>query len=701
MTSIVHMSAPANAGHDNYMIGLAKDTLRVAGLAFATLVFLDSCAGAAAHLIPRADFFGNPERAGVSVSPDGKRISFLAPLDGVLNIWVAPVSDLSHAKALTHDRNRGIRIYDWAQNSRFVVYEVDNTGAENLQLHSVDASTGADRPLAAVPGARAELIADSVKHPDEILIGLNDRDPRWHDVWRVNVVSGARSLVYRNESATQFVADSNLALRYAEIPKRDGGLTVRRFVAGNRLVDYLRIPPDDSLITNLVGFDTAGTTLYAISSVGRDKAALVSLDPMTARETVLGASDRADVSDTLVKPITAKVQAYAVEYLTREWIALDPAIKGDLALIASHTNGGTWSVESRSNDDRIWIVSDFPATEAPYYAVYDRARHSFARLFAIYPRLAGQRLAPMYALVIKARDGLDLTAYLTLPPDDDVGGRPASPLPMVLWVHGGPWGRDSFGFQQYHQLLANRGYAVMSVNFRSSSGFGKRFIAAGDRQWGRAMEDDLIDAKNWAIRNRISQAGRVAIVGNSYGGYATLAALSMRPNEFACGVDSFGPANLQSFLATVPPYWQSEYTLFTRAIGDPATRGGRDLLKERSPLTYVAQIARPLLVAQGANDARVNEKESDAIVKAMQAHHLPVTYLLYGDEGHGFLRPEDKLSYVAISEAFLSKCLGGRAEPIGDDLKGAKMQILTGAGNIPGLADALVRSSTDSIAQPH
>lgn len=662
-----------------------------ATLALIGISICGSIAQAEQTPIPRRDFFDNPERAAVTVGPDGTRIAFLSPLDGELNVWVAPVSDPSRAHPVTHDILRGIRLFTWAENSQFILYHVDDTGSENFQIHAVDVNTGADRTLAAVPGARAEIIAESVKRPDEILIDLNDRDPHWRDVYRVNVRTGARTLVYKNSSASQFVADSDLALRFAEIPTPDGGLVVRRFAAAGKLVDYMRIPPDDSLITNFLGFDTANTTLYALSSAGRDKVALAALDPVTAKETVLGASDKADVSDTMIQPFTGKVQAYAVEYLKRDWIALDPAIKPDLAFIAARTNGGTWYVESRSNDDRIWTVSDFPSTEAPYYAIYDRTKKTFTRLFTIYPHLADKKLAAMHAVVIKARDGLPLTAYLTLPPDNDRDGRPASPLPMVLWVHGGPWGRDSYSYVAYHQWLASRGYAVMSVNFRSSTGFGKAFIAAGDKQWGRAMEDDLIDTKNWAIRNAIAQSGRVAIAGNSYGGYATLAAITMRPKEFACGIDSFGPANLRTFLATIPPYWQSDYTQFTRAIGDPATPAGRALLTERSPLTYVGQIARPLLVAQGANDARVNHAESDMIVKAMQARHLPVTYLLYTDEGHGFLRARDKLSFVAIAESFLAKCLGRPAEPIGDDLKGAKLKVVTGADNVPGLAETLAR----------
>lgn len=665
--------------------------IRLGLFGLAAVFFCEHASVAAKPQIPRADFFSNPERAAVSVSPDGMRVAFLSPLDGQLNIWVAPVSDPTRAKPLTHDNQRGIRPYEWAQNSQFIIYEKDDTGAENFQLHALDVSTGSDRAIAAVPGAQAEIIGSSLKRPDEILVGLNDRDPRWHDVYRVNVRTGSRSLVFKNNIASQFVADSNLALRFAEIPTADGGLNVRRFTADGRLADYMRIPPDDSLINNVVGFDTAGTTLYALSSLGRDKVALVTLDPVTAKQTILGASGNADVSDTIVQPLTGKVQAYAVEYLKREWVAIDPAIKPDLAFIAGHTGDGTWYIESRSNDDRIWTVSDFPATEDPYYAIYDRSKKTFRKLFPIYPRLAGMKLAPMHAVTIRARDGLDLTAYLTLPSDKDHYGKPAAPLPMVLWVHGGPWGRDSFGYVPYHQWLASRGYAVMSINFRGSSGFGKAFVAAGDKEWGRRMEYDLIDAKNWAIKNGIAQPGRVAVAGNSYGGYATLAAITMQPKEFACGVDSFGPANLQTFLATVPAYWQAENGQFVRAIGDPATAAGRTLLKERSPLTYVAQIERPLLVAQGANDARVNRAESDMIVKAMQAHHLPVTYLLYTDEGHGFVRAQDKLSFVAIAEGFLSKCLDGPFEPIGDDLKGAKLKVITGAGDIPGLTAALAR----------
>jgi dipeptidyl aminopeptidase/acylaminoacyl peptidase len=423
-------------------------------------------------LIPRNDFFGNPERAAVAVSPNGTQVAFLSPLDGQLNVWVAPVSDPLRARAVTHDGRRGIRLYEWAENSQFILYSADDSGAENYQLHAVDVSTGADRSLAARPGARADIIAESVKQPDEILVGLNDRDPRWQDVYRINVRTGTRSLVYKNSGVSQFVADSDFALRFAELPAPDGGILVRRFTVEGKLADYIKIPPDDSLITSLLGFDTANATLYALSSLGRDKVALVTLDPVTARQTILGASDMADVSDAIIHPLTGKVQAYGVEYLKRNWIAVDPAIRPDLAFIADQTRGSTWYIESRSNDDRIWTVSDFPPAEAPYYAIYDRTRKTFRRLFPIYPSLAGKRLAPMQAFTIKARDGLPLTAYLTLPDNNNHSRKPAAALPMVLWVHGGPWGRDSFGYAPYHQWLANRGYAVMSVNFRSSSGSG-------------------------------------------------------------------------------------------------------------------------------------------------------------------------------------------------------------------------------------
>jgi dipeptidyl aminopeptidase/acylaminoacyl peptidase len=299
----------------------------------------------------------------------------------------------------------------------------------------------------------------------------------------------------------------------------------------------------------------------------------------------------------------------------------------------------------------------------------------------------------MHPAVIKSRDGLELVSYLTLPPGSHAKDkdRPENPVPMVLLVHGGPWGRDSWGFNGLHQILANRGYAVLSVNFRGSTGFGKKFLNAGNKEWAARMHDDLIDAVDWAVKEKIADPAKVAIMGGSYGGYATLVGLTFTPEKFACGVDIVGPSNLQTLLNTIPAYWAPMMQLFKDRVGDPDTEEGKKLLEERSPLTRVDRIKRPLLIGQGANDPRVKQAESDQIVKAMQERKIPVTYVLFLDEGHGFARPPNNLAFYAVAEAFLAKNLGGRAEPIGDAFDGSSIKVPAGADDIPGLKEKLAK----------
>ena len=337
----------------------------------------------------------------------------------------------------------------------------------------------------------------------------------------------------------------------------------------------------------------------------------------------------------------------------------------------------------------VYVVDDGPLR----YYYYDHNQRKARFLFTDKEKLQGQDLAKMVPVIIKSRDGLDLVSYYTLPlrSDSNTDGKPDVPLPMVLDVHGGPWARDDWGYNPQHQWLANRGYAVLSVNFRGSTGFGKNFTNAGNLEWGRKMQNDLIDAVEWAVQQGIADPEKIAIMGGSYGGYATLAGLTFTPDTFNCGVDIVGPSNLTSLLQSIPPYWKPELDQLTTRVGDFRTEDGKKLLGERSPLTYVDRIARPLLIAQGANDPRVKQNESDQIVKAMQAKNLPVTYVLYADEGHGFVRPENRLSFYAIAEAFLAEHLGGKYEPIGKDFQGANLTVPAGADEVPGLTDALVR----------
>ncbi|MBL8644972.1 MAG: S9 family peptidase, partial [Rhodospirillaceae bacterium] len=353
--------------------------------------------------------------------------------------------------------------------------------------------------------------------------------------------------------------------------------------------------------------------------------------------------------------------------------------------------GNEWSVASRTTADDRWTVIATPASAPAVMYLYDRAAKKLTKLYSTRPELDVEPLVGMQALELKSRDGLTQVSYLTLPKDSDAdnNGKPDKPVPMVLLVHGGPWSRDVYGFNRTHQWLANRGYAVLSPNYRSSTGFGKAFIAAGNLQWGTTMHDDLIDVVEWAITNGITTRDKVAIMGGSYGGYATLAGLTFTPDTFACGVDIVGPSNLMTLLSSIPAYWESERVQLYARVGDPTTEDGKKLLAERSPLFKADAIKKPLLIGQGANDPRVKQAESDQIVAAMKAKNIPVTYVLFPDEGHGFARPQNNTAFNAVTEEFLSACLGGRAEPIGDALKPSSITVPHGAEFTPGLKAAL------------
>lgn len=648
-------------------------------------------ADAAAPLIERSKLFGNPSRAGAALSPDGQWLSWLAPREGVLNIWVAPVSDLDRAKPLTDSRDRPIRQQFWAPDSSMVLYIQDKGGDENFLLYGIQIADGTERTLTPFENTRVQLIATSPLFKDRILIGLNNRDARWHDVYTLELATGQLTEIIRGDGYAGFVADANLELRMAMRPNAQGGFDFFD-IKDNQVAQnpFASTTLEDSLTTQPIGFTTDGTTLYWIDSRGRDTAALVAQDVVSGTTAVVGASDQADVSNALTNPKTGVVEAYAVTYLREEWTAIDAQIGVDLTWLAESLRGDI-SITSRTDDDQLWTVAVDPVVASPEVHLFDRKTKTLERLYVSRPELQGAPLQPMNPVEITARDGLVMTAYVTLPPSVKLADahRPADTVPMVLLVHGGPWARDSYGYNPYHQWLANRGYAVLSVNFRGSTGFGKSFISAGDLQWGRKMHDDLLDAVNWAVKEKITKPDQIAIMGGSYGGYATLVGLAFTPQVFACGVDIVGPSNLETLLQTIPPYWTAVVEQFHQRMGNPNTEAGLALLRERSPLYKAGDIARPLLIGQGANDPRVKQAESDQIVSAMREKGIPVTYVLFPDEGHGFARPENNIAFNAVTENFLAACLGGRAEPIGDTLKASSAKVPTGAGFTPGLEAAL------------
>ena len=646
--------------------------------------------GEKSTLIPRRLFFGNPDKASPQISPTGTHLGFLAPVDGVLNVWVAPADDPAAGKPVTRDTSRGIRLYSWTYNGNQIAYLQDSGGDENWHIYTVNLDTDEVRDITPVDGAQARIQRDSPKHPGHMLVGLNDRDPELHDLYRIDLNSGERELIQENDGFAWFVADDDFNVRFAARLTSDGGSEYLRKSLDGEWEHSFFIRMEDAVTTAPLEFDKSGQVLYMEDSRGRDTAALKSVDLITGAETVLASDPRADVADTMIHPTEKTVQAVAFDYERKTWKVLDDSLVGDLAFLATVSRGDI-EVISRTLDDDCWIVAYLQDDGPVRYYRYLRGNKEARFLFTNREALEGLPLAKVHPVVIPARDGLDLVCYYSLPLDADPeqSGGVSQPLPMTLLVHGGPWARDSWSYNPVYQLLANRGYAVLSVNFRGSIGFGKNFINAGNHEWGGKMHDDLVDAAKWAVGQGISDPDRVAILGGSYGGYATLVGITMTPDIFACGVDIFGPSNLVTLLETIPPYWQPIVDLFTNRVGDFRTAEGRNFLLQRSPLTYVDNIQKPLLIGQGANDPRVRQSESDQIVGALQEKEIPVTYVLYPDEGHGFARPENNLSFFAVAEVFLAQCLGGRYEAIGEDLAGASITVPTGAEYVPGLKDAL------------
>ncbi|MCH8309611.1 MAG: S9 family peptidase, partial [Chloroflexi bacterium] len=451
------------------------------------------------QLIPRKTFFANPDKAGPSLSRDGARLGYLAPVNGVMNIWVAPVDDLASAKPVTSDTARGIRSYHWAYSNDHILYVQDRGGDENWHVYCVELSAKTERDLTPLDGVHAQILQLSPEYPEDVLIGINDRNPQVHDVYRYNITTGERELVEQNDiGAAEYITDQQLKVRLAVRMKQTGGNeTLVRGADGEWRV-LISVGPEDDISTTPLSMNKSGTHLYLFDSRGRDTSALAIMDIESGEEQVLAEDPKADPSGFVVHPLDATPQAVSFAYERVRWEVLDDAIQPDMDYLQSLEHGDL-SVESRSLDDRRWIVS-YEVDDGPFkFYLYDRESRSAKFLFTNRKSLDGQNLASMTPAVVAARDGLDLVCYYTLPTDHSKGSPPVPdrPIPTVLYVHGGPWARDSWGYDPVHQLLANRGYAVISVNYRGSVGFGKNFLNAGNLEWAAKMHDDLIDVVNW------------------------------------------------------------------------------------------------------------------------------------------------------------------------------------------------------------
>ncbi|MEZ4585929.1 MAG: prolyl oligopeptidase family serine peptidase [Gemmatimonadales bacterium] len=679
------------------------------GAIAATLVIVASCSGGDAEpdpLYPLRTLLAPASYNAPLVSPDGRWVSYFAPVDGAANLFVAPAGAPDSARQLTHRTGRGLQatdvsgntMYRWTPDSRRIVFPEDQNGNERWNLHVVDVETGAERALTPLPGVAVQLMAFDERDPRYAAVAIKDRHPVFPDLYRLDLETGERTLILANDAMLAVVPDRTLRPRLGMAFAADGSVDLYRPTAGGGWELVWDLTPEDvpalsaSSYRQAFGFDGGNRRFYLFDSEGRDVAALVALDPETGRRDSIAQDARVDIAAVLYHPKTFALQAYATIWTRTEWTVVDTALREDFARLRKLADGD-FEIESRSDDQRRWVVHYRLSDSPDAYYLYDRETGGATRLFVATPELEGMRFSKLHPFELETPDGLPLVSYYLLPPwtDRDGDGKPTRPVPAVVLVHGGPSDeRAQYAFGGIVHWFANRGYAVLYVNYRGSAGFGKRYMNAQNLEWGGKMHEDVLQQVDWAAAQGIVDRDKVAIVGGSYGGYEVLVGMTMTPEAFACGVDLVGPSNLERFM----PHWNVDR--MAKVVGDPRTEEGRAHLRSRSPINFAGQTTRPVLIGQGSNDSRVPKYQSDTVVAAMQAADAPVVYAVYPDEGHGLLRPANSYSFWAIGEQFLAQCLGGRAAPIGDALDGASVVIETGADYIPGLRDALARR--DSLA---
>lgn len=607
-------------------------------------------------LIPRKVLFGNPEKTSAQISPDGKRLAYIAPVNNVLNVWVGAI-DSEDYKPVTRDEDRGVRFYTWAKDNKHIIYIQDVGGNENWRLYATNLETLETRDLTPFENVQARVIGLDKHYPNELLIGLNKESPQVHDAYHLDLASGELTLVAKNPgNVSAWVTDNHFNIRAATASMPDGGtdLLIRDTAAEGAWRKLLEWGPDDALNSFPIGFSDDEQSLFLVDARDVNAGRLVELNITNDSLAVIAEDPQYDVGSVMIHPDTHEIQAVAFNKDRVEWTVLDESIKLDFDTIKD-IHQGDFGIISRDNADANWVVA-FTVDDGPvaFYA-YHRTTRSVTFLFDNQPSLSKYTLAKMEPFSFTSRDGLTIHGYLTLPP-----AQTRTRLPMILNVHGGPWARDTWGYNPEAQWFANRGYACLEVNFRGSTGYGKDFLNAGNKEWGRKMHDDLVDAVSWSIEQGIADPKKVAIYGGSYGGYAALVGATFTPDLFCCAVDVVGPGNLITLIKTIPPYWSTFLATFHNRVGNPDTE--EEFLQSRSPLFKVDQIKIPMLIAQGANDPRVKQAESEQIVAAMQSKGIDYEYMLFPDEGHGFAKPENRLKFYAAAEKFLAKHLGGRFE---------------------------------------
>lgn len=618
-------------------------------------------------LLDRQLFFGNPEVANGKLSPDGRYISFMKPFGGIMNVWVKDFAEpFEHARPLTASA-RPLNGYAWTDDGKYILFVKDSDGDENINLFAVEpglrAKDGEEVPLARnltpLEDVTAEIVHVSRNEPDLLWVGLNDRDKAWHDLYRLTISTGELTLVYENTdriTSYRFDWDDNLRLLSRTDPA--GNTTLLRKDGDNLIPIYETNVSESAYVT---GWDAGNEHIYLVTNKGElDLRTLYKMNPETTQMELLESDpeNRVDFGGLRVDRNTRKIISTSYTDDKSRYYWRDKTWESHYSFLQASFPGREVAFQNSTNDYSKVLIAVHGDKYASECWCYDTGTRELIRQYTPRPELKDveDHLAPMRPIHYTSRDGLQIPAYLTVP-----RGVEAKNLPVVVLVHGGPKGpRDFWGYDAQVQFLANRGYAVLQPNFRSSGGYGKTFLNAGDLQWGKLMQDDI----TWGVRHLIAEGiadkDRVAIMGGSYGGYATLAGLAFTPDVYACGIDIVGPSNIFTLLESIPPYWESARAFLYGMVGDPGTEEGKARMREASPLFSASQISKPLMIVQGANDPRVKQAEADQIVIALRDQGHDVTYLLAEDEGHGFAKPINRMAMFAEVEAFLASQIGGR-----------------------------------------
>jgi len=618
-------------------------------------------------LIDREIFFGNPEYAGAQISPDGKYISFIKPYKDTMNVWVKGIDEpFSAARPMTADTARPVRQYFWSRDAKYILFVQDKGGDENFNVYAVNPAdkpvAGSDVPTARnitdAKGIRAIIQAVPKSDPDVIYVGINDRDKAWHDLYKVKISTGERTLISENHDRYGgMVFDHNDKLRLAVRSAQSGA------------TEILRIEPDGKTTTKIyecgvfetcspLAFNKDNKRVYLQTNKGDldlIELQLLDVDTGKAEKVESDPTNKVDLDNAIFSDVSNEIIAttYEDDRVRIYWKNKD--YQSDYDNIKKKLGDREISFNSATADESKFVVATFSDVDPGTVWLYDRKTKNLTTLYQAREKLDRSALSPMKAIRYKSSDGLEIPAYLTLPKGVDPKN-----LPLIAFPHGGPWGRDSWGYNTFAQFLANRGYAVLQPNFRASTGYGKKFLNAGNNEWGQKMQDDITWGVKYLVGQGIADPKRIGIMGGSYGGYATLAGVTFTPDVYSAAVAIVAPSNLKTLLESVPPYWESIRTVFYKRMGDPNTPEGLAQMKRQSPLFSADKIKTPLMVVQGANDPRVNKREADQIVIALRDRNYPVEYLVAPDEGHGFARPVNNSAMIAASEKFLAKHLGGR-----------------------------------------